>query len=145
MLGIRLRVSHNTGEAGITCHPVATEQANSMGIGKRIHSPLRRTYLKLRQEHPNMSKDLLLDAAVKAHNDTSGVNGLVPTLLVYGSFPRLPIRDENIDSPSNSERASTRSLAMAGYSKAIDELRSSSPKTHNRRLSRLDCARMIWS
>jgi hypothetical protein len=112
------------GEAGITCHPVATEQANSMGIGERIHSPLRRTYLKLRQEHPNMSKDLLLDAAVKAHNDTSGVNGLVPTLLVYGSFPRLPIRDENIDSPSNSERASMRSLAMAEYSKAIDELRS---------------------
>jgi hypothetical protein len=94
-----------------------------MGIGERIHSPLRRSYLKLRQEHPNMSKDLLLDAAVKAHNDTSGVNGLVPTFLVYGSFPRLQIRDENIDSPSNSERASMRSLAMAEYSKAIDELR----------------------
>jgi transposase InsO family protein len=53
------------GEAGITCHPVATEQTNSLGIGERIHSPLRRTYLKLRQEHPNMSKGLLLDAAVK--------------------------------------------------------------------------------
>jgi hypothetical protein len=112
------------GKACIPCHPVATEQAKSMGIGERIHSLLRRTYLRLRQEHPNMSKGLLLDAAVKAHNDTSGVNGLVPTLLVYGSFPRLPIRDENIDSPSNSERASMRSLAMAEYSKAIDELRS---------------------
>jgi hypothetical protein len=40
------------GEACITCRPVATEQANFMGIGERIHSPLRRTYLKLRQEHP---------------------------------------------------------------------------------------------
>jgi hypothetical protein len=70
-----------------------------------------------------MSKDLLLVAAVKAHNDTSGVNGLVPTLLVYGNFPRLPIRDENIDSPSNSERASMRSLAMVEYFKAIDEVK----------------------
>jgi hypothetical protein len=52
------------------------------------------------------------------------VNWLVPTLLVYGIFPRLQVRGENIDSPSNSERASMRSLAMAEYFKAIDELRS---------------------
>ena len=27
--------------------------------------------------------------AVKAVNDTAGPNGLVPTLLVYGAYPRI--------------------------------------------------------
>jgi hypothetical protein len=27
--------------------------------------------------------------AVKAINDTAGPNGLVPTLLVYGAYPRI--------------------------------------------------------
>ena len=27
--------------------------------------------------------------AVKAVNDTTGPNGLVPTLLVYGAYPRI--------------------------------------------------------
>jgi len=27
--------------------------------------------------------------ALKAINDTAGLNGLVPTLLVYGAYPRM--------------------------------------------------------
>ena len=34
--------------------------------------------------------------AVKAVNDTTGPNGLVPTLLVYGAYPRI----SNPDSPT---------------------------------------------
>ena len=31
--------------------------------------------------------------AVKAVNDTAGLDGLVPTLLVFGAFPRLSPSD----------------------------------------------------
>ena len=34
--------------------------------------------------------------AVKAVNDTAGPDGLVPTLLVYGAYPRI----SNLDSPA---------------------------------------------
>jgi hypothetical protein len=34
--------------------------------------------------------------AVKAVNDTAGPNGLVPTLLVYGAYPRM----SNLDPPA---------------------------------------------
>ena len=36
--------------------------------------------------------------AVKALNDSTGPNGLVPTLLVFSAFPR--ILDSNIPAPS---------------------------------------------
>ena len=36
--------------------------------------------------------------AVKAVNDTAGPNGLVPTLLVYGAYPRM----SNLDPPTPS-------------------------------------------
>ena len=41
--------------------------------------------------------------AVKAVNDTAGLNGLVPTLLVYGAYLRM----SNLDppAPSITERA----------------------------------------
>ena len=31
--------------------------------------------------------------AVKATNDTAGPDGLIPTLLVFGTFPRISIND----------------------------------------------------
>ena len=34
--------------------------------------------------------------AVKAINNTAGPNGLVPTLLVYGAYPRI----SNLDPPT---------------------------------------------
>ena len=36
--------------------------------------------------------------AVKAINDTAGPDGLVPTLLVYGAYPRM----SNLDPPAPS-------------------------------------------
>ena len=36
--------------------------------------------------------------AVKAVNNTAGPNGLVPTLLVYGAYPRM----SNLDPPAPS-------------------------------------------
>ena len=51
--------------------------------------------------------------AVKAVNNTAGPDGLVPTLLVYGAYPRI----SNLDppTPSITERA-------AAIQKAITEI-----------------------
>jgi hypothetical protein len=49
--------------------------------------------------------------AVKAVNNTTGLDGLVPTLLVYGAYPRM----SNLDPPALSiiERAAAVQKAMA--------------------------------
>ena len=49
--------------------------------------------------------------AVKAINNTAGPNRLVPTLLVYGAYPRI----SNLDPPAPSimERAAAIRKAMA--------------------------------
>lgn len=111
------------GEAGVVLHAVGVERASSMGLGEQIHHPLRRSFLKLKSENPTISDELLLDVAVKAHNDSGGLNGLVPTLLVFGVFPRLPVRTGAEELPSNTARARMRQTAMAEFNKAIDEMR----------------------
>jgi hypothetical protein len=112
-------------EAGISCHPIAVVQASSMGIGERIHRPLRRTFLKLKLLHPTAPKELLLDMALKGYNDSAGINGLVPTVLVYGAFPELSLKDKdsNTHAPTHSERSQMRLTAMEEYRKCIDTLR----------------------
>jgi hypothetical protein len=49
--------------------------------------------------------------AVKAVNDTAGPNGLVPTLLVYGAYPR--ISNLGPPAPSITEQAAAIRKAMA--------------------------------
>jgi hypothetical protein len=48
--------------------------------------------------------------AVKAVNDIAGFNGLIPTLLVFGAFPR--ISHNSSFSPSITKRAKTVNQAM---------------------------------
>lgn len=117
-------LQHWAGEAGITLYPVAVEASSSMGTGERIHGPLRRTVQKLRLENPTVSLDMLLDVATKAHNDSAGVNGLVPTVLVYGTWPKLPLRDDSYQAATHSARARMRITAMTEYQKSVDEARS---------------------
>jgi hypothetical protein len=40
-------------------------------------------------EIPGINKDIALQMAFKAINDTARPDGLVPTLLVYGALPRI--------------------------------------------------------
>ena len=62
----------------------------------------------------SISKEAALRAAVKAVNDTAGPDGLVPTLLVFGAYPRI-----STDSPPTTEQQQ-RARAVA---KAMAELR----------------------
>ena len=49
---------------------------------------------KLKDKYIN--KEIILQMAVKAVNDLAGPNGIIPTLLVFGAYPRLT----QIDPPS---------------------------------------------
>jgi hypothetical protein len=86
---------------------VPTEAAQSMGIVERYHHPLRRAYNVISDELNlsinTVNKSLILQMAVKAINDTAGPDGLVPTLLVFGTYPRLSESDP--PSPNITQRA----------------------------------------
>ena len=99
---------------GSTTRSVPVEAHNSIGIVERYHAPVRRALKIIRQELPDISKESALQMAFKAINDTAGPDGIVPTLLVFGAYPRLV--EGSAPSPTISQRA----LAMK---KAMEEVR----------------------
>lgn len=95
------------------------ESANSMGIVERYHKPLRRAYEIIKEDlgtnNSLEQKAMVLQMVTKATNDTAGYDGIVPTLLVFGAFPRI----SNIDppAPSIAKRAAAIRKAMLEVSK----------------------------
>ena len=103
----------------ITTKAVPVEAHWSIGIVERYHAMLRRAYLIIKEELCNINgtginKDIGLQMAVKAVNDTAGPDGLVPTLLVFGAYPRMLSFDP--PAPTILQRA-------AAINKAMDEVR----------------------
>jgi hypothetical protein len=49
--------------------------------------PLRCVYKIISLELKGINKELTLQMAVKAVNNSAGLNGLVPILLVFGAYP----------------------------------------------------------
>ncbi|EGY23394.1 uncharacterized protein VDAG_04832 [Verticillium dahliae VdLs.17] len=86
----------------ISVKEMPIEAHNSVGKVERYHAPLRRAYDIIRSEDPSTSPELALKMAVKSINDTAGPNGLVPTLLVFGSYPRMT--DDSAPSPTTTQR-----------------------------------------
>ncbi len=74
---------------GIKVKIVPIEAYNSVGIIERYYSPIWRAYLIIIAEIPGINKNIVLQIAFKAINNTVGPNGLVPTLLVYGALPQM--------------------------------------------------------
>jgi hypothetical protein len=68
---------------------VPIEAHNSVGIVERYYGPLRRIYRIITIELLDISKDIALQMAFKAINDSAGPNSLIPTLLVFGAYPRI--------------------------------------------------------
>jgi hypothetical protein len=70
---------------------VPVKAYNSIGKVEKYHAPLRRLYKILRDKlkEKNLNKELILQMAVKAINNTARPNGLVPTLLVFSAYLRL--------------------------------------------------------
>jgi hypothetical protein len=65
------------------------EAHNSVRAVERYHGPIRRAYTIITTEIHDIDKDMALQMAFKAVNDLAGPDGLVPTLLVYGAYPRM--------------------------------------------------------
>jgi di/tripeptidase len=84
---------------------VPVEAHNSVGQVKRYHAPLRHAYeiIQDKLEDKHIDKEIMLQMAVKAINDSAGPDGIVPILLVFGAYPRLTEMDP--PSPSVTKRA----------------------------------------
>jgi hypothetical protein len=65
------------------------EAHNSISMVERYYRPLRYIYQILYIELPDLSKEATLQIAFKAINDTTGPDGLVPTLLAFGAYPQI--------------------------------------------------------
>lgn len=77
--------------AGIKRLESGVESHNSLGVGERYHGFLRRIYWRVRASHPDLPVQDALALSVWGMNQTAGPNGLVPTLLVFGVLPRMPV------------------------------------------------------
>ncbi|KAJ5754195.1 hypothetical protein N7533_003738 [Penicillium manginii] len=86
---------------------VPAEAHNSVGKVERYHAPLHRAYEILREElkNKNIDREMILQIAVKAINNSAGPDRIIPTLLVFGAYPRITKIDP--PSPSVVKRAKT--------------------------------------
>jgi hypothetical protein len=79
---------------------------------EKYHGPIYRAFEIITANLGNdITPDNALQMAVKAVNDTAGPNGLFPTLLMFGTYPRLS--PSSPPSPSITARAAAVRKAMA--------------------------------
>ena len=74
---------------GTATRSVPVKAHNLVGMVERYHGPLYRIYYIIIAELLDISKDIALQMAFKAINDSAGPNGLIPTLLVFRAYPRI--------------------------------------------------------
>ena len=72
---------------GITTKTVLVEVYWLIRKVKRYHIVLYYAYQIISKELPDLDKEIVLQIAVKAVNNIAGPNGLIPTLLVFSTFP----------------------------------------------------------
>lgn len=101
----------------IILNQVPVEAHHSIGAVERYHAPLRRAFQVIKEDLPNLTKEICLQMAVKAVNDTAGPDGLTPTLLVFGMYPRMI--DGDPPHPSIADRAKTVKRTMSEVAKKL--------------------------
>eukprot|EP00170_Pyropia_yezoensis_P002751 contig_11549_g2756 len=107
--------------AGIKRLESGIESHNSLGVGERHHSFLRRIYWRGRASHPVLPTEDALAMSVWGMNQTAGPSGLVPTLLVFGVLPRMPVAPVNI--PAQRDRVMAMHAARAEMAKHVTKSR----------------------
>jgi len=110
---------YHASQLGIKVKAVPIEAHNSIGMVERYHGPIRRAFQIIATELPHLDVDMQLQMAFKAINDSVGPKGLVPTLLVFGAYPRMVDSDSQAPSPTVAQRANAIRKAM----EAIQKLR----------------------
>ena len=76
-----------------------------LGPGERYHEPLRRVFNKVRNDHPQMDRNLVLRLVLKACNDTLGSEEIVLSLLIFGCIPIFTTVNCSIPSQTKRMRA----------------------------------------
>ena len=66
---------------------VPVEAHNSIKKIERYYAPLYCVYKIISLELKGVSKELILQMAVKTVNDSTGPDRLIPTLLVFNTYP----------------------------------------------------------
>ena len=74
---------------GIKVKIVPVKAYNLIGIVEYYYSPIRYVYLIIITEIQDIDKDIVLQMAFKAINNTIGPDGLMPILLVYSTLSRI--------------------------------------------------------
>ncbi|TQN64414.1 hypothetical protein CSHISOI_11408, partial [Colletotrichum shisoi] len=93
---------HEAKAMSIDVKIIPIESHHSVGKVERYHAAVRRAYEIIREECPSLPRDSALQGAIKSVNDTAGPDGLVPTLLVFGAYPRMT--DDSPPSPDITQR-----------------------------------------
>jgi hypothetical protein len=76
----------------IQYHQVPIEAHSAIGKIERYHAPLHRAYNIISAElGASVDRDMILQIAVKAINDTISPDRIMPTVLVFGTYPRITI------------------------------------------------------
>jgi len=60
---------------------------NSVGKVEQYYTPLRHVYKIISLELKSASKELILQMAIKAINDSASLDRLIPILLVFSAYP----------------------------------------------------------
>jgi len=72
---------------GTIIRSVLVKAYNLIGIVERYYGPLRRIYHIITSKILGIDKDIALQMAFKAINNSAGPDGLIPILLVFGAYP----------------------------------------------------------
>lgn len=94
-----------------------------MGVGERYHGVVRQVYNRFAENHLDLAAELVLAAAIKAINDTAGIDGLVPTLLVSGEMPKLQLPDADEGDLAQADMLAEMLLVREDNGKLVDERR----------------------
>lgn len=102
------------------------ESHNALGVSERYHVYLRQVYRGVFDLHSSINKHDALRLAVKSVNDTAKQDGLVPTLLLFGVLPRLPmqprdlpIQQSRFETTATARREMVKLTALARLNKAL--------------------------
>jgi hypothetical protein len=77
---------------GIQYHQVPIKTYSAIGKIEYYHAPLRRAYNIISIElDASINKDIILQIAIKAINDTVSPDRIIPTVLVFDAYPRIMI------------------------------------------------------
>ena len=72
---------------GTTIKSILVKAYNLIGIVERYYGLLQRIYHIITFKIPGINKDMALQMAFKAINNSAGLDGLIPILLVFGVYP----------------------------------------------------------